>query len=64
MSTYDQDMYDLNKLYDLLENEILPTYYDRPDEWRAITQQGMEDVRYAFASDRMADEYYRKCTIK
>ena len=57
-------MYDLNKLYDLLENEILPTYYDRPDEWRAITQQGMEDVRYAFASDRMADEYYRKCTIK
>ena len=38
-----------NKLYDLLENEILPTYYDRPDEWRAITQQGMEDVRYAFA---------------
>lgn len=53
-------MYDLNKLYDLLENEILPTYYDRPDEWRAITQQGMEDVRYAFASDRMADEYYRE----
>lgn len=60
MSTYDQDMYDLNKLYDLLENEILPTYYDRPDEWRTLTQQGMEDVRYAFASDRMADEYYRE----
>ena len=39
MSTYDQDMYDLNKLYDLLENEILPTYYDRPDEWRTLTQQ-------------------------
>ena len=60
MSTYDQDMYDLNKLYDLLENEIMTNYYDRPDEWRAITQQGMEDVRYAFASDRMADEYYRE----
>jgi starch phosphorylase len=28
MSIYEQDNYDLNKLYEILENEILPTYYE------------------------------------
>jgi len=59
LTIHEQDKYDLSKLYDILENEILPTYYDRPDEWRKISQQGMDDVRYKFASDRMADEYYK-----
>lgn len=60
MSVYDQDNFDLENLYDVLENQILPTYYDRPDEWRKIQQQAMEDVKTAFNSDRMADEYYKQ----
>lgn len=60
MSVYDQDNYDLNKLYEILENEILPMYYDRPDEWRKVQQTAMDDVKTAFNSDRMADEYYKK----
>lgn len=59
MSTYDQDMYDLNKLYDILENEIIPTYYDNPNKWRQIAQTAMEEVKTIFGSDRMADEYYK-----
>ncbi|MGC4129407.1 MAG: alpha-glucan family phosphorylase [Bergeyella sp.] len=59
MSVYEQDNYDLNKLYDILENEIVPTYYENPDKWRKITQTAMDDVKTVFGSDRMADEYYK-----
>lgn len=60
MSIYDQDNYDLNKLYEILENEIIPMYYDRPDEWRKVQQTAMDDVKDSFNSDRMADEYYQQ----
>lgn len=59
LTVHEQDMYDLNMMYDILEQEILPTYYEHPEKWRKITQQGMDDVRYRFAGDRMADEYYK-----
>ena len=59
MSIYDQDAYDLEALYDILENEIIPTYYDNKKAWRKITQNAMNDVETAFNSDRMADEYYK-----
>lgn len=55
----EQDEYDLNQLYDILENQILPLYYDNHDNWRQITKNGMRDVRFRFDSNRMADEYYR-----
>ncbi len=60
MSIYEQDQYDLEALYNLLEQEIIPTYYEKPDEWRKIQQTAMDDVRHDFNSDRMADEYYKK----
>lgn len=59
MSVYEQDNYDLNKLYEILENEILPIYYDEPKKWRKIQQNAMNDVKDQFNSDRMADEYYQ-----
>ncbi|MBW8524168.1 alpha-glucan family phosphorylase [Chryseobacterium chendengshani] len=58
MSIYEQDNYDLNALYEILEKEILPTYYDEPKKWRKIQQNAMNDVKDQFNSDRMADEYY------
>lgn len=58
MHVQEQDEYDLNKLYEILEDEILPTYYDNPDTWRQITKNGMRDVRFQFDSNRMAHEYY------
>jgi len=59
MKVHEQDMYDMEKIFDILESEILPAFYDRPHDWRAIQYQGMKDVRYRFESKRMADEYYR-----
>lgn len=59
MSVYDVDNYDMNKLFDILENEILPMYYERPNEWRQVVKNAMDDVKDQFNSDRMADEYYK-----
>lgn len=59
LSVVQQDEQDLNHLYDILENKILPTYYEQPDAWRKIVQNGMRVVKDRFNSDRMADEYYQ-----
>jgi starch phosphorylase len=59
MAVHEQDEYDLNKLYEILEGEILPLYYEQYDTWRQIVKNGMQDVRFAFDSNRMADEYYQ-----
>jgi len=58
METHEQDEYDLNKLYEILENEILPLYYNDYKTWRQIMKNGMQDVRFQFDSNRMAHEYY------
>lgn len=58
MATHEQDQYDLNKLYEILEKEILPLYYGDYDTWRQIMKNGMRDVRFQFDSNRMAHEYY------
>lgn len=58
LSVEEQDRLDLNHLYDMLEHIILPMYYALPDQWRKIVQNGMQDVKNGFTSNRMADEYY------
>ncbi|MEP6746692.1 MAG: alpha-glucan family phosphorylase [Bacteroidota bacterium] len=58
MHVQQQDEYDLNKLYEILENEMLPLYYDNYDTWRQVVKNGMRDVRIQFESNRMASEYY------
>ena len=58
MHVQQQDEYDLNKLYEILENEILPLYYDNYETWRQVVKNGMRDVRIQFESNRMANEYY------
>lgn len=58
MHIQEQDEHDLNHLYRILEDEILPVYYESHDTWRQIIKNGMRDVRFQFDSNRMADEYY------
>lgn len=60
MSIEKQDQYDLEKIYEIIENEVLPTYYDQPAKWRKIQFAAMDEVKECFSSDRMADEYYTK----
>ena len=58
MHVHDQDDYDMNELYKILQQEVLPLYYDAPHTWRQVVQNGMKDVRFRFDSNRMATEYY------
>ncbi len=58
MPVYEQDQYDLAKLYEILQQEILPLYYENYSTWRQVVKNGMQDVRFQFDSNRMAHEYY------
>ena len=58
MAVHEQDEYDLNQLYEILQNQILPLYYENYNTWRQVNKNGMQDVRFQFDSNRMAHEYY------
>ncbi|MEL0455563.1 alpha-glucan family phosphorylase [Flavobacteriaceae bacterium SZ-1-7] len=60
MPTWDQDKLDTEHLYSILENKVLPTYYDNPDKWQDIVFNAMDGVIPEFTTARMADEYYKK----
>lgn len=55
-----QDDLDAASLYNLLEREVLPMYYDYPHSWMEIIKNGMKDIVPTFDSNRMAQEYYEK----
>ena len=57
---HQQDDEDANSLYDLLEKEVIPMYYDYPSSWLSIIKNSMQDIVPYFDSDRMAAEYYEK----
>src|SRR4051812_32989844 len=58
MTVHDQDAYDLNQVYEILENQIIPLYYENYETWRQVMKNGMRDVGFQFDSNRMAHEYY------
>ena len=47
-------------LIDILEDEILPSYYDNPEKWTEVVKNSMMDVVPYFAAARMAYQYYEK----
>jgi glycogen phosphorylase len=49
-----------DRIHEVLNNEILPLYYDQPKKWLEVVKNGMKNVSPAFESSRMADEYYTK----
>ena len=64
-SNYDeQDWNDSQHLYQLLENEIVPRYYDRPDgiphRWLEVAKEAIITVAPFFSTRRMVKEYTEK----
>ena len=57
---YLRDQIDMNNILDVIENEIIPLYYNEPKKWDKMVLKSMNDVNDYFDSDRMADEYYKK----
>lgn len=56
----EQDHVDADNLYKILEDKVIPTFYDKPGKWQDIVFNAMDDVLPAFSSHRMADDYYKK----
>lgn len=56
----ERDEHDFRALYHVLEDKVLPLYYERPDAWSRFVLHSMNDVVPFFDSDRMATEYYEK----
>lgn len=55
-----RDKTEASNLYDVLEKEILPMYYERPDDWMKVVKSSMRDVLPFFDSGRMVNEYYER----
>ncbi|KAB2642946.1 MAG: alpha-glucan family phosphorylase [Verrucomicrobia bacterium] len=55
-----RDRYDMLEVYRILNERVLPLYYDQPNEWWRVVLNSMNEVVPFFDADRMADEYYKK----
>ncbi len=60
LSVEEQDRLDNKHMMDILEERILPIYYDKPKQWVQIMKSAIADVVPAFDSGRMVHEYYKK----
>ncbi len=59
---YEQDMEDANFLYDVLENQVAPAFYDRNEQnlpltWIAYMRSAMETLTFQFSAARMVGDY-------
>lgn len=53
----DQDDHDLGSLYNVLQNQVLPTYYNDRPRWQRMMQASIAMAK-RFTSDRMLQQYY------
>ncbi len=60
LSMEDHDRADYESLYHILENNVIPAYYDKAGKWNDIVWNGMKDVVPEFGSNRMAAQYYEE----
>lgn len=58
VSTEEHDRQDYESLYYILEQKVIPAYYDQSGKWTNMVFQGMKEVVPAFGSNRMAAQYY------
>ncbi len=58
LSQEERDRKEEQTLLDLLEKEVIPTYYDAPEKWTKVVKTAMKDVLPYFDSSRMGKEYY------
>jgi starch phosphorylase len=53
----DRRGYEIKDLYNKLEYVILPTFYDRRDDWITMMKKSITKIAYYFNSDRMMRRY-------
>ena len=55
-----QDRVDLESLYHTLLQDIIPTYYERRDQWERMMRASIEQTQWQFSAQRMVEEYYER----
>ncbi|MDO7873417.1 alpha-glucan family phosphorylase [Hymenobacter sp. ASUV-10] len=55
-----RDDQEATAILDVLEQQVLPMYYDQPKNFLKVVKAGMKDVEPEFESGRMAKEYYEQ----
>lgn len=63
LQDYEKDAAEANNLYDLLEKEILPLYYQYNPRWLSLMKNSMQQINPYFNSNRMVAEYYDKLYV-
>jgi len=63
--TVHTDEEDSRSLYSLLENSVIPTFYDRevsglPEKWISMIKRSMQTLGPKFTSERMLLQYYQE----
>ncbi|MGM0453937.1 MAG: alpha-glucan family phosphorylase [Thermodesulfobacteriota bacterium] len=63
-----QDAVESRALYNILENDVIPTFYekkvgDTPEQWVAMMKESMKTAMQFFSSNRMIQEYEQKYYI-
>src|SRR5690606_16888288 len=53
----EQDAHDLESLYDVLLDEVVPTYYDDREKWTEMMRASIQSTRDRFSARRMVEEY-------
>jgi len=60
LSLEDQNIQDYQSMMDLLENRIIPTFYNDPQNWAQLMMNAIHTSEAYFHSDRMAIEYFNR----
>ncbi|HRO74195.1 MAG TPA: hypothetical protein PK611_11025, partial [Saprospiraceae bacterium] len=60
LSESEQDDLEADRIFEVLNDEILPIYYNKPKTWIQIVKNAMTEIVPEFCSDEMAAEYYEK----
>ncbi|RKD31291.1 alpha-glucan phosphorylase [Thermohalobacter berrensis] len=58
-----QDSHDLKALYNVLLNEVIPTYYENREKWVEMMKNSILSTKDMFSIKRMLEEYYEKMYI-
>ena len=54
-----QDEHDLHALYDVLGNQVIPTYYENKERWLMMMQYSLKTTHERFSARRMMEDYYQ-----
>lgn len=60
LSLEDQDKLDYEAMMDLLENRIIPLYYNQPEQWAGMMRNAINTAEAYFTSERMVIEYFNQ----